>query len=148
MTIRIYNDKIRFIDGANSVDLLVESDGLRFTGSLTVNANSTFVRPIALPPPSVGGEGQKIYAVGSYQGTGTYLSDIQYWPGAISSGTATDIGDLGPNGVAPRCPSNSSPTHAEMTPISSKKKKIAPLLGRHTCKWSDLKKSAPVLVRF
>ena len=59
MTIRIYNDKIRFTDGTNSVDLLVESDGLRFTGSLTVNANSTFVRPIAIPPPSVGGEGQK-----------------------------------------------------------------------------------------
>lgn len=111
MTIRIYNDKIRFTDGTNSVDLLVESDGLRFTGSLTVNANSTFVRPIAIPPPSVGGEGQKIYAVGSYQGTGTYLRDIQYWPGAISSGTATDIGDLGPNGVASNCPSNSSPTH-------------------------------------
>ena len=99
MAIRIYNDKIRFVadsDGDTDIDLLIESDGLRFTGTLTTAYNVAYTNPPQDPPPSAVGTVAG-FTSGGYSHPNTAQSRIEKFPFSISSGTATDVGDLSQN---------------------------------------------------
>lgn len=99
MTIRIYNDKIRFVadsDGDAEIDLLIESDGLRFTKPLTTAFSVPYsAGPPAIPkPPPMQGTVSAFTSGGQVPNVPTQLTTIDKFPFSISSGTGTDVGDL------------------------------------------------------
>jgi hypothetical protein len=95
MAIRIYDDKIRFVadsDGDVDIDLVIESDGLRFTKPLTTAYNVAYTGPPQLPPPAQGTVAG--FSSGGFDGSPTTYNQIEKFPFSISGGTATDVGDL------------------------------------------------------
>lgn len=99
MAIRIYRDKIRFVadsDNDTDIDLLIESDGLKFTGTLTTAFNVPYANgppQLPQPPPNAQGEIAGFYSGGSDPGN-IRVSTIQKFPISISSGTTTDVGNI------------------------------------------------------
>ena len=92
MTIRIYHDRIRFV-GDPDIDLLIESDGLRFTGSLTTAYSVSYTAPPQIPTPAQG-ENFGFTSGGYEQPPNITVDTIDKFPFTISSGTATDVGSL------------------------------------------------------
>ena len=102
MTIRIYKDKISFLadsDNDADIDLLIESDGLRFTKPLIFASNVPFVSyveagraPPQVPVPTQGDH----YGLtsGGAIGPGTAQDTIDKFNFSIIGGTATDVGSL------------------------------------------------------
>ena len=97
MAIRIYNDKIRFVadsDGDTDIDLLIESDGLRFTGTLTTAYNVPYgSAPPVLPQPPPAQGTVAGFTSGGY-GVSVRANRIDKFPFSITTGFATDLGDL------------------------------------------------------
>ena len=94
MAIRIYNNNILFLadsDNDTDINLLIESDGLRFTGTLTTAFNVAYTAPPQAPTPAQG-------TVAGFTSGGIATipttTTIDKFPFSISNGTATDIGDL------------------------------------------------------
>ena len=107
MTIRIYKDKIRFVAdsaGDTDIDLLIESDGLRFTKTLTVASNVVYTTP-----PQV--SNQNAFISGGQTIPNVNFSIIETFPFAISSGTATDTGGDLVTALGPGRQTASSSTH-------------------------------------
>ena len=99
MAIRIYKDKIRFVadsDGDTDIDLVIESDGLRFTGTLTTAYNVPFTSWPSYNPLA----GSSFGFVSATNPDTT----IEKFPFSISSGTATDVGDFTNRSPAPKAP--------------------------------------------
>lgn len=99
MAIRIYNDRIKFVadsDGDTDIDLLIESDGLRFTGTLTTAYNV----------PYTSWPGYTVLAGSSFGFVSATTPDttIEKFPFSISSGTSTDVGDFSNRSPAPKAP--------------------------------------------
>lgn len=96
MTIRVYDDKIRFTTGGTDIDLEIDSDGLRFTKPIRIASNVSFTLPSQGTPPAMGGLGNNIFHSGGYALNPPFYHDksIDRFPGANLSGTATDVGDI------------------------------------------------------
>ena len=101
MTIRIYNDKIRFVadsDNDTDIDLLIESDGLRFTGTLTTAFNVPYANAppqVPQPPPNPQGTVAGFTSGGNPAPTTPENQlKIDKFPFSISAGTATNVGSL------------------------------------------------------
>jgi hypothetical protein len=92
MTIRIYNDRIKFVadsDKDTDIDLLIESDGLRFTGTLTTAYNVAYTTPVqSLPAQGT------VAAFTSGGFSPPRVNTIDKFPFSISAGTATNVGSL------------------------------------------------------
>ena len=96
MTIRVYDDKIRFTTGGTDIDLEIDSDGLRFTKPIRIASSVSFTLPSQGTPPAMGGLGNNIFYSGGFALNPPFYNDksIDRFPGANLSGTATDVGDI------------------------------------------------------
>ncbi len=89
MTIRLYNHGINFVrdsDNDKDIELQIESDGLKFTGTLTTAFNVAYSAPPQAPLNTAFVSG------GGAPASPFLTSIIEKYPFAISSGTATDTG--------------------------------------------------------
>ena len=94
-SIKIYNDRIRFIKSNDFVDLVADSDGLRFTGTFTMASNTSYALRSNMEPPAMGRVGFNVFSAG-----GGSTNKIQKIPTAVDGATAIDVGNLTPTPFA------------------------------------------------